>query len=478
MSYRYSDVVDIIRKQIDAGTLRVGDRLPSIRQLSQLTGFSNVTIHRGYELLESLGFCEARPRSGFYLIRAPAQAGNFPIDERHVSAPLVVRDFPQTLMASWEKPDLRTFGAPHPSEELFDCTDLDQSLRRILRDQRSRFRGSPEGDENLRLQIAKRAAQRGILTRYQDVVLTGSAMQGFNLCLDAFTEPGDVILVESPSYFPTLAGIKRRNVKVIEIYSHPTNGLDPDQFEYLVRNNSIRIALLMVNNHYPTGVTYSDDTMQRIVASAQNNGVLILENDMLGELHYNRGASSSLKQFDRADTVLQFSSFENSLSSNYGIGWVLAGRHARELKAASHLGGYLTNDVRMQRAVADYLTERSQDRHQRNLREKLQQRMERGLELLADLLPPGCSVTRPNGGYMCWVRAPKKFVASGVLSDLHRAGVGILPGPVFSAAHSFENFFSLNFSFAWDQATEQRLGMIATAVKEALSTQIHDGPQD
>ncbi len=464
MTYRYNAVVSLIRKRIDAGTLKPGDRLPSIRQLSEMTGFSTVTIHHGYELLESQGLCTARPRSGFYLTRTPAQLGEFSSDGENSVEPVSIQDLPQGLLLSWQKKTLEVFGAPYPSPDLFDCVELDKIMRRILRGKKPSTAETPEGDAQLRLEIAKRAAQRGTLTSFRDIVVTGSAMQGFNLCLDGLTEPGDIILVESPSYFPMLSGIKRRNLRVVEIYSHPRNGTDPEQFEYLVRNNPIRVALLMANHHFPTGVTYSEDAMQRIVAAAQKHGVTIIENDMLGELTYTKVAAPSLKQFDSDDTVLQFSSFEHSLSPEYGLGWVIAGKHAGRLRAVSYLGGYVTNDRRMQRAVAEFLSSHSQDRNLRRIREQLASRMERGLQQIANKLSSDCSVSRPTGGYMCWVRAPQRFVASTVAPTLHKHEVGILPGPFFSAARSYENFFALNLSFPWAADSEAKISRIAAAI--------------
>ena len=357
-----------------------------------------------------------------------------------------------------QRKSLETFGAPHPSEDLYDCTEIDRVLRRILRGRKPPAQDAAEGDPELRLQIAKRAAQRGIVTRCQDIIVTSSAMQAFSLCLDALTDPGDVILVESPSYFPTLSVIKRRNLRVVEIYSHPRTGTDPDQFEHLVRHNRIRVALLMAGQHFPTGVTYSDDAMRRIVAIAQRNKVTIIENDMLGELSYERPNAPSMRQMDAGETVLQLGSFEHCLSPEYGIGWVIAGRHARRLLAASHLGGYMTNERRVQRALAQYLASHSQDRNLRRIREALATRMEQGLRILADNLSADCSVSRPSGGFMCWVRAPQRFRASEAVPQLQRQDVGLLPGPVFSAAaNSFENFFALNLSFPWTPANEAKL---------------------
>ncbi|WP_245286180.1 PLP-dependent aminotransferase family protein [Bradyrhizobium sp. WSM1417] len=467
MPYRYNAVVELIRKRVDAGTLKVGDRLPSIRQLSQLTGFSTVTIHHGYELLESRGYCTARPRSGYYLTRISSELGDFAQHAENPADPISIGDFPQSLLLSWQNRTLDSFGAPHPSGDLFDCAELDRVMRRILRRGKLPAKEAVLGDIDLRLQIARRAAQRGIFTRYQDIIITGSAMQSLDLCLDALTDSGDIVLVESPSYFPALSRIKHRNLRVIEIYSHPRTGVDPDQFEYLVKNNKIRVALLMANNHFPTGITYGEEGMKRVVAAAHKNNVTIIENDMLGDLSYGIRNPASLKKFDSSETVLQFSSFECSLAPEYGLGWVIAGKHAQPILAASYLGGYGINDARMQQALAEYLMSHSQDRHLRRIRDTLASRMERGLQLLAKRLPAGCSISRPNGGCMCWIHAPQGFKSFSAAKALHKQRVSILPGPVFSAAaRSFENSFALNFSFPWTATNEAKIGKIADFVAE------------
>ena len=143
---------------------------------------------------------------------------------------------------------------------------------------------------------------------------------------------------------------------------------------------------------------------------------------------------------------------------------MIAGKHAGRLRAVSYLGGYVTNDRRVQQALAEYLSCRSQDRNLRRIREQLAERMERGLQLLANNLSADCSVSRPTGGFTCWVRAPQRFVSSNIAPALHKHDVGILPGPFFSAARSFENFFALNLSFPWSADHEAKIAHIAATI--------------
>lgn len=470
--HRYNAVVDLIRKRIAAGTLKVGDRLPSVRQLSALTGYSSVTVHHGYELLESLGVCVAKPRSGFYLSKLPPQMDEFPEGETSYDVePMVVHNLPDSLLLTWKRRGLEAFGAFYPSGELFHREEIDKVMRQVLRRGIGRNQGAdaPEGDLLLRQEISKRAAKRGTFARAQDIVVTGSAAQALGLCLDTFTEPGDIVLVETPSYFPMLAAVKRRSLRVLELYSHPSYGADPEQFEYLLKNNNIKVALIMANQHYPTGCSYPEHSMQRIVAAAARHNVLILENNMFGDLRYDDSISVSLKAYDMSDTVVQFSSFENSMSPEYGIGWIVAGKYSRQLLATQYLSGYITRDGLVQRAVAEYLASHSQDRHLRRIRKQLEERMKRGIDLIESSFPSSCSISNPSGGFMCWLRAPVSTDARAISMLAVKENFSVLPGPVFSVDGSLKHFFALNFSFPWTDANENALTSLGRMIASATA---------
>ncbi|TIV43767.1 MAG: PLP-dependent aminotransferase family protein, partial [Mesorhizobium sp.] len=361
---RYEFVVDLIKRRIRTGTLRVGDRLPSVRQLSEDTGYSPMTVHHAYELLEAEGVCEARPRSGFYVVGLPGPATG---SGGHDGEGETVKNLPEALLHICYSNELNAFGSFYPSPDLFDRSDIDRLLRQLLRQGETRLVGcdSPQGDMQLRHEIARRVSKRGCIIADGEVIVGNTGMSCFDMCLNAFTKPGDTVLVESPSYFPMLAGLNRKSLSVVEIYSHPRFGINPEQFLHLVRSNSIRVALLMGSHHYPTGVTYSEQTMRRVVEIARQHQVLILENDMFSDLNYHGSRQPSFKQHDPSDIVVQFGSFMASLPPAYGLGWIIAGTHTRRLMTHQYTHGLNSGDGIVQRAIATFLAIRSQDRHLR-----------------------------------------------------------------------------------------------------------------
>lgn len=466
---RYQEIVKRVHQRINAGTLKPGDQLPSVREMGKQSGYSPVTIHHAYGLLESEGIIQARARSGFYVTATASRMADFPDADLHDAdaSPVSVSRLVYRLMSSWQDDTLENFASISPSADLLSNDQLRRQLLQVLRQGfRQPVVTEPEGDGLLREIIAKRAAQRGIMVRARDVLITSSAISALNLCLDVITKPGDTILVESPSFFPLFAALQRRQLKAVEIYSHPKNGLDPDQFAYLLDKNDIKACLLMPANHYPTGTHCSEDAMRRIAANAAMHGVPIIENDLYGELTFGSTPAPTLKMFDEDDIVLQIGSFADTLGSGFGLGWVLTGRHHATLVEQNFFASLTGGDPGVQRAIAQYMTRHSYDRHLRHVRETMAARMWHGLALAAQCLPRHCAVTQPAGGFMCWIRGPTDLDATLLSRKALSLGVTLPPGPMFSVANSFKNFFALNMSFPWNSAREEKLRRIAEVLKQ------------
>ncbi|MBR0896770.1 PLP-dependent aminotransferase family protein [Bradyrhizobium tropiciagri] len=464
---RYQEVVRIVHQRIESGALALGQKLPSVRAMSEQSGYSIVTVHHAYALLESEGVIEAKPRSGFYVARSPRPFADSPLRTRAVhsaATPVTVPALTYAVMSSWHAGGGAAFGALYPSQDLYPHAEINKHLCRVLR-QGTRANSitlsglAPEGDSMLREAIAKRAALRHVFVDADDVLVTQGAMHGMNLCLDALTQPGDLVLVESPTFFPLLAALQRRHLVAVEIQSHPRGGIDPDHFDHLIKRHSVKACVLMPVNHYPTGVTYPDDVMRRVVASATRARIPIIENDAFSELTYTGNAAASLKKYDTSDLVFQLGSFSMSLAPGYGIGWIVNASHRAVLAEQKFFGNLFSGGL-AQRAVAEYLLANNYDRHLRRLRETLTTRMRQGLALVSQRLPGHCAISNPGGGYMCWLRGPKEFDSLAASHSALSAGISILPGPIFSATNSFHNFIGLNLSVEWSEENAEKIGKV------------------
>ena len=461
---RYEQVIDLIRQRIEKGTLKAGDKLPSVRQLHKSIGCSMTTIQHAYALLESDGTVTAKPRSGYFVADNTATATDF-AESGHendpTDRPVSVDELAFRVTSLWHRADLEAFGALYPSRDLVGRDKIDQTLRQVLRTQVRHIHkmDSPEGDPLLREVIGRRAVSKGIIVRPADVAIMGRGIQGLDISIEALTSPGDVVLVESPSFFPIFAALQRYGLRAVEIYSHPKFGIDPNQFEYLLHNNTIRACILMPVHHYPTGITYSPATMQAVVASAARRNVPIIEIDLFGDLAFDGDVMSSLKQYDEQDNVLHFSTLGGLSAHGYGISSVISTRYQPLLIQRQYMSALSSGDGVVQRAIAEHITNSAYDRQLRRVRTILKERVARGLQLISEHFPSSCAVSLPTGGFMCWIRGPRDFDALKASPIALTHQISQPPGPMFSVTNSFSNFIALNLSLPW---TEERVRKLKT----------------
>jgi DNA-binding transcriptional MocR family regulator len=469
---RSEGVVNLVRQWIDNGALAPGARAPSVRQMSRIAGCSTSTVHQAYGLLENAGVFVALPRSGFYIGEGVGPGRRPAAPEgasSEVAREISISELTLRLFASWSNSEIQQFGAIYASTDLFPVEDINRHFRRVLRSGKGAKGAdtvsSTQGDPALREAIARRYVEHGVALSANDIVLTAGGMHALNLCINILTKPGDIVLIESPTMFPVFAALEHRGLRALEIPYSSKDGLDPEQFEYLTDRHDVRACVLMPAHHFPTGVSTPTAAVREIVEIARRKNLPIIENGGYMDLQYGRACAPTLKRFDEAGLVLQVGSFSNTLAPGYGMGWLVPGRFREKIMQMKFASNLLGGGI-FQRAVADYMQSGNFNRHLRGLRGKLLARMEHGLELMANYFPSGCKVTKPSGGFMCWVEGPPGFDSVAACRDALARGIGLPPGPLFSVREGFNNCIGLNLSFPWTPDAGARLKAIGELVRE------------
>jgi DNA-binding transcriptional MocR family regulator len=458
----YQDLAERTARLIDDGVLRAGDRLPSVRQACARNGVSPITVTQAYYLLESRGLIEARPKSGYFV---RARLGRR-LPEPEMSHPgggstaLQVSDFIFQILDSVRDPAVVPLGSSFPSPYLFPLARLGRCLAGAARrfDPLSTLTDLPPGNEELRRQLALRYLAQGASLSPQEIVITSGAMEGLNLCLQAVTQPGDLIAVEAPTFYAGLQASERLGLKVIEIPSHPRDGVSLAALAEALRLHPVKACLFMLNFANPTGSLVSDARKLALVELLTRHQVPLIEDDVYAELHFARQAPLCSKAADRDGLVMHVSSFAKCLAPGYRIGWVAAGRFARQIQRLK-LSTSLATTVPVQIAMADYLKQGGYDNHLRQLRRRLAEQ-EAGLVAAVERhFPAGTRLARPQGGYFLWLELPSRVDTLLLHQQALAGGISIAPGPIFSAKREFANYLRLNFGHP---DSEQQQAAIAT----------------
>lgn len=464
----YEQVAGRIATLIESGTLRPGDRVPSLRRVSGQQRVSLSTTLQAYGLLESRGLIEARPQSGFYVRprlevltprprRTPAPSPTTRVDLASVLA---------TLLRAAADPKLVGLGAAAPSAELLPGRKLARLIGPILRrntghDAYSTSPGLPE----LRREIARRAVDWGALLSPDDVVTTCGGTEALYLALRAVTRPGDTVIVESPAYFGVLLLLQELGLKAVEVPTLPQTGLSIEALRTALARQRVKACVASFNCHNPLGFVMADEAKRETVELLARHEVPLIEDEVYGELSFGDERARPAKAFDRQGLVLYCSSFSKTIAPGYRVGWIAAGRY-HERVVALKFTTTLATPTLPQHAVAAFLRGGAFDRHLREMRRACQRQLEPMREAIGRHFPAGTRVTRPAGGFLLWVEMPAGVDSLRLFDQALAEGISITPGSVFSARLRFRNCVRLNCGRPWSatiEAAVATLGRLAAA---------------
>jgi DNA-binding transcriptional MocR family regulator len=466
----YIRIAEGVIEQIENGTLRAGEKVPSLRRLSTQKRVSISTSLQAYLWLENRGHLEARPKSGFFVRRPFASLIPEPRFEQPRMQPhlLGANDILATFAALANDPECIPFAAGCASAELFPIRAMNLILRRIVNRHplHSAPYEFPPGLEALRRQIARRSPDVGCGFAAEDVVITCGALEAVNLSLRAVAKPGDVIAVESPCYFSILGSIASLGMKIVEIPTHPQEGMDLDRLESAIRKHRVKACIVMTNCHNPLGYVLPDKNKKAMADLTARWNVAVIEDDIFGDLAYETPRPRTVKSFDKKDLVLLCSSFSKTLPPGHRVGWVVPGRFHAEVERLKFLSTVSTSTL-SQMVVADFLGSGGYDRHLKRLRTVCAERVDTVRQAIARYFPEGTRISRPAGGLLLWVEMPPKTDAVKLYQAALAEHIAILPGKIFSPSNQFRNHIRINCGHAWSETHERALVRLGRLCEDA-----------
>jgi DNA-binding transcriptional MocR family regulator len=333
-----------ISELIEHGTLRPGERVPSVRRCSEQQNVSIATVMQAYRLLEDRGIIEGRPQSGYY-VRAQRWA---PPPEPGMSKPTArpvkvrVSELVMQIVKAGRDPNLVRLGATLPSPELFPLKELHRAMSSVGRrlPLAANSYDPPPGNLALRTQVARRAMEAGCTLAPDDIITTIGVTEALNLCLRAVAKPGDVIGIESPAFFGVLQIIESLGMRVCEIPTFPREGICLDELAQRLNCCRIKACVFTLNYSNPLGCCMPDAKKELLVKMLAKRKVPLIEDDLYGNLAFGSPRPKAAKAFDEEGWVMLCDSFTKTLSPAIGWGgWHQAGSKNRLSFEICHYGG-------------------------------------------------------------------------------------------------------------------------------------------
>ncbi|HUJ26981.1 MAG TPA: PLP-dependent aminotransferase family protein [Myxococcales bacterium] len=462
----YEKVSGRLEEAMRIGVLRPGDRLPSVRRLSDRERVSISTVLQAYQTLEARGLVETRPQSGHYVRRRqPLPPEPSPPRPALSVTPVSVSALVMKVVESGRDPELVPLGCNQPDPRLFPWKRLGRIAAGLARDGHGFGYELPPGSLALRRQLARRSLEWGCALAPDEFVITSGAMEAVQLSLSAVARQGDAVAVEAPAYFGTLQLIESMGLRAVEIPAIPGAGMDLEALERALGKCRLAAVVAVTNFTNPAGSVMSNENKERLVRMLAARGVPLVEDDIYGDLSFAPERPRAAKSWDKKGLVMLCGSFSKTLAPGWRVGWVAAGRCHERVNQLKFSHSVATAQLQ-QLALADFLDRGHYDRHLRSLRKSVAATVASMADAAARWFPEGTRISRPEGGAALWLELPGRASGLEFWKRALEAKVAVAPGAIFSPRGRFEKFVRLSCGVLWSAHVDAAIASLGRIARE------------
>ncbi len=437
-------IVTAIIVLINRLELRIGTKMPSVRELAKCNSISTFTVVESYERLMTAGFISSRRGSGYFVVR-----NELPKQQQQT----IFKATPTAIDTL--TPDLYTgvsgalpVGSGWLPPEWYGEATILKAVRHAMQIPANRLRGygHPLGFPTLRQYLAATLTDKLYAVDADQILLTHGATHAFDLILRTLTKPGDTVFVEDPSYSNLLSLIRHHGCIPVGV---PRNdaGLDMDFLYRQLQLTTPKVMFINTVLQNPLGTSLSPAQAHRLLGLADRFDFWLAEDDIYRELA--APGEASLAAMDGFQRVIRISSFSKTLSPVFRVGSISAPDSLlNELVRVKMLAGLTTSEIN-ERAVYHAISARHYPHMLEHLILKLEIGRERMIQKLAEAgLTP---IARPRGGMFIssgWILEPSEQWNGKVVADLAlKAGILLSPNEFFMLRQSDSIWFRFNVAY-------------------------------
>jgi 2-aminoadipate transaminase len=365
------------------------------------------------------------------------------------------------------QPEIISFAGGLPAPELFPVEAAQAAADFVLSHsgREALQYGPSEGFPLLREWISGEMLRRGMKAPSAEILVTNGSQQVLDLAAKLFLNPGDVVLMENPTYLAAIQAFQTFEARFVPV---PTDGLGliPEALPELIRRHRPKFLYTIPNFQNPTGVTLAAERRPVLARIAAEHALTIVEDDPYGKLRYRGADIPPVKHWDEDGRVIYASTFSKTIAPGLRLGWLAAPAESFSrlliLKQASDLHTSSFD----QRVAHAYLTQNDQPSHLERIRRAYGERFAVMDEALRAEMPAGYEWTHPDGGMFLWVTGPAGLDALTLLEQAIRRQVAFVPGRDFFPAEGGSNYLRLNFSNSTPEQIREGVHRLATLCRD------------
>ena len=375
--------------------------------------------------------------------------------------------------------DVISFAPGYPAPDTFPWQEFTEITHELLSgaDGSVLQYGPTRGYKPLLEAIAGIMQSRGVTTTVESLMVTTGSQQGLDLVARVLLDPGDVILVELPTYTGAITAFRNVQASMVGV-PQEADGIDLDALDathlrLTAEGRRVRALYLVPNFQNPTGLLIGLEKRRRLLDWAERRNVLIVEDDPYRELYFDDSSSEAdvrpIKADDRGGRVVYLSSFSKTLAPGYRVAWIdapspLAAKFELAKQAEDLCTGGLDQRVIHQAIVRGIL-----ERQLPILRKYYQAKRDVMVEALGAEFGGLVTWPAPRGGFFLWATLPAQIDADNMVSRAVERGVIYVAGSAFFVDGGGPNLIRLAFSAPSHEKIREGVARLGAAVRDELA---------
>jgi DNA-binding transcriptional MocR family regulator len=372
----------------------------------------------------------------------------------------------RSLFAVASRPEIVSLAGGMPNLTAIPMETMASIVEKLIKDhgQEALQYGSGQGHPKLREQICDVMALEGIRANPDDILVTTGSQQALDLISRIFIDPGDVVLVEAPSYVGALGTFSQYEASVVHV-EMDKDGLVPEALRQAIKTlryqgRKIKFLYLIPNYQNPAGVLLPADRRTEILDICRNEKIFIVEDNPYGLLGFDRPSPNAMRAED-SENVIYLGSFSKTIVPGFRIGWALVPQALREKLVIASESSILCPSNFAQMSISSYLANQPWRDQISSFVELYKARRDAMLETLDAHFPKSATWTRPQGGFYVWVTLPPEIDTKAMMPKAIVAKVAYVPGTAFYADGL--GSWSMRLSYCYPTPERIREGVKALA---------------
>lgn len=368
-------------------------------------------------------------------------------------------------------PKIISFAGGLPAPELFPVEAMQKAANKVFASHGQdalQYTASIGNSELRQLIVNRMKTNKEVDTSIENVCVTTGSEQSLDLVAKMMINPGDVVLVEKPTYLCALDVFRSYGANLVGIEMDEDGMKMDDLADKLAQHPDTKFIYTIPNFQNPTGRTMTAGRRAKMVELAEQFDALVLEDDPYGEIRYSGSVVPPIKHYDKTGHVIYMNTFSKILAPGLRLGWIVADKAFIKAFVVMKQSSDLHSDNLSQYIVAQYIKDNDLDAHIKDISDEYYHRASLMLNEIDTQFPKGVHHSNPEGGMFIWVEVPGDINTMDLFNNCVKHDVAFVPGEPFYPDEVIPGTFRLNFSNMKSDQIHEGIRRMAAAIAEMM----------